>query len=108
MIPTKQLVHFANRVAKTEQRFETISFLLVRTHENPADFVTKPIKTRELINFEFWREGPNWVVFEPNHFLKHPELLDSAHIRQSKRDCSDKNLMFVENITVMLFKLIAL
>ena len=109
MIHTKHLVYFvANRVAKTEQRFETMSFFIVYARENPPDFVTKPTKTQELINFESWREGLSWLVFELIHFLKQLEFLDSAHITQSKRECTDKILMVVKNLTVMLFKLIAL
>lgn len=60
---TKPLkVFVANRVSKINELTEGIRWSHVRTHDNPADLVSRGISPKELANNSLWWHGPSWLL----------------------------------------------
>lgn len=60
---TKPLkVFVANRVSKINELTEGIRWSHVRTHDNPADLVSRGISPKELANNSLWWHGPPWLL----------------------------------------------
>lgn len=61
----------ANRVSKIQQHSEPEHWRHVRTHENPADALSRGQLTTDFIQNSLWQHGPDWLQEEEDHW---PEL----------------------------------
>ncbi|XP_063993672.1 uncharacterized protein LOC135171214 [Diachasmimorpha longicaudata] len=65
--PAHQLQTFvSNRVANIQARSEPADWRHVRTHENPADLVSRGQDIKDFITSNIWFEGPSWLQAEEN------------------------------------------
>lgn len=54
-------VFVENRVAKIHDATNEMQWRHVRTHDNPADLVSRGVTPRELENNSLWWHGPSWL-----------------------------------------------
>lgn len=51
----------ANRVAEIQRITDSSAWQHVRTHDNPADFVSRGQSPQEFLNNQLWMQGPEWL-----------------------------------------------
>ena len=51
-----------NRVIKIRELCENFEIKHVNSKDNPADFVTKPIRAKKLKTSDLWEKGPEWLT----------------------------------------------
>ncbi|XP_015123431.1 uncharacterized protein LOC107045622 [Diachasma alloeum] len=66
--PTKLLPYVANRVSEIQQKSNIANWRHVRTHENPADLVSRGQTPEEFIKPSLWKEGPTWLLQDEHHW----------------------------------------
>ncbi|XP_015119454.1 uncharacterized protein LOC107042783 [Diachasma alloeum] len=59
--PHKLLVFVANRVSGIQEKTRGSEWRHVRTHDNPADHVSRGLTAAELIENTQWKNGPSWL-----------------------------------------------
>ena len=55
-----------NRVVKVRELCEDFEIKHVSSKDNPADFVTKPIRAKKLKSNQLWEKGPEWITDKSN------------------------------------------
>lgn len=51
----------ANRVAEIQRLTKDAQWRHVRSHENPADFISRGITPNAILNCDLWWHGPEWL-----------------------------------------------
>ena len=52
----------ANRVAEIQAATQSRDWRHVRTHENPADFISRGQYPQDFLNNVLWMHGPDWLI----------------------------------------------
>ncbi|XP_076301937.1 uncharacterized protein LOC143220085 [Lasioglossum baleicum] len=74
--PSRWPTYVANRVAEIQRMVPLAKWHHVRSAENPADCASRGFYPTEMVNFELWWRGPEWLS-SSGHL---PEAVDSeAH-----------------------------
>ncbi len=66
--PTRLKTFVANRVVELTDRIPPVNWKHVPTSSNPADIASRGIAARELIQFQLWWHGSDWLHQAPNHW----------------------------------------
>ncbi|XP_051167315.1 uncharacterized protein LOC127285377 [Leptopilina boulardi] len=54
----------ANRVSQIQEKTNSENWRHVRTHDNPADIISRGQSPQELVGNKFWTHGPNWLEMD--------------------------------------------
>ncbi|XP_063994268.1 uncharacterized protein LOC135171569 [Diachasmimorpha longicaudata] len=92
--PTRLLPYVANRVSEIQQKSNIANWRHVRTHENPADLISRGQIPKEFIKPSLWKEGPAWLLQDEHHwpilelhFPSDPPELRKQHPFPSSTKC---------------------
>ncbi|XP_063993399.1 uncharacterized protein LOC135171041 [Diachasmimorpha longicaudata] len=58
----------ANRVARIQETTKHVDWRHVRTHDNPADAVSRGQLSSDFLKNELWLHGPKWLRLPENHW----------------------------------------
>ncbi|XP_025832766.1 uncharacterized protein LOC112905148 [Agrilus planipennis] len=83
-IPTKWTTFVSNRVSKIQTLTRIENWKHVRTHDNPADLVSRGIDLKSLINCTLWWQGPEWLKGEQANWPISPIQLGTVNVEQRK------------------------
>lgn len=61
-------VFVENRVCKIREFTTDIRWRHVRTHENPADLVSRGVAPKDLVDNSLWWHGPAWLKTQPDEW----------------------------------------
>ncbi|XP_058810958.1 uncharacterized protein LOC131675834 [Topomyia yanbarensis] len=81
--PTIWVTYVANRVAKIQTITEGCFWGHVPGVENPADLIPRGISPEDILENNFWWNGPSWLEADPTRYPKQPE--NSAEIGEEER-----------------------
>ena len=59
----------ANRVSQIREITNTLDWRHVRSHDNPADALSRGQLPSEFVKNELWFRGPNWLTKSEAHWL---------------------------------------
>ncbi|XP_055613769.1 uncharacterized protein LOC129760191 [Uranotaenia lowii] len=65
-IPSTWTTFVANRVSKIQTLTEGCQWNHVAGKENPADLISRGITPEEIVNNQFWWNGPSWLSDNPD------------------------------------------
>ncbi|XP_043470231.1 uncharacterized protein LOC122503668 [Leptopilina heterotoma] len=81
----------ANRVSKIQKNTEPTQWRHVPTSDNPADLISRGQRPHDLLNNNFWSQGPSWLSEDKNMWPQlHVENCNIPEVRKSKPICSLK------------------
>lgn len=55
-------LYVSNRVKKIQELTDVKCWRHIRTHENPADLISRGMQADELVNNKLWWHGPQWLT----------------------------------------------
>ncbi|XP_063994337.1 uncharacterized protein LOC135171637 [Diachasmimorpha longicaudata] len=94
--PAHQLQTFvSNRIADIQSKSRPDEWRHVRTHDNPADLVSRGQSIKDFITSTIWFEGPSWLRAQENtwpaidlQFSSYPSEIKGryCHVAYSKRE----------------------
>ncbi|KAG8174238.1 hypothetical protein JTE90_012843, partial [Oedothorax gibbosus] len=73
--PESLRVYVANRVAKINELTKDVSWLYVRTKDNPADLISRGVWPDQIGHMEIWWRGPNFLYDNESPPQEAPALL---------------------------------
>ncbi|XP_044013986.1 uncharacterized protein LOC122856373 [Aphidius gifuensis] len=68
--PSVMKTFVANRIAKIQEKTKTTQWCHVRTHDNPADLISRGQLPEEFIKTTTWQHGPSWLCEDPDGWPK--------------------------------------
>lgn len=71
----------ANRVKAIQRLTDVSRWRHIRTHENPADLISRGIQAEELVDNSLWWHGPQWLCTPEQ---KWPQPIRLQHLSESK------------------------
>lgn len=54
-------LYVANRVKKIQEATDITRWQHIRTHENPADLISRGMSAKDLVKSQLWWQGPSWL-----------------------------------------------
>lgn len=73
-------LYVANRVKKIQELSDITRWQHIRTHENPADLVSRGLSAAELVKSQLWWHGPEWLGHPQATW---PKPIDLTNFNQS-------------------------
>ncbi|XP_065162139.1 uncharacterized protein [Atheta coriaria] len=70
----KREVFVANRIVDVNRNIPTHAWRHVRTHENPADLITRGVAPNKLKENKLWWQGPTWLTQEKETWPTQPMI----------------------------------
>ncbi|XP_065158763.1 uncharacterized protein [Atheta coriaria] len=70
----KREICVANRVVDVNQNIPTHAWRHERTHENPADLITRGVAPNKLKESKLWWQGPTWLTQEKETWPTQPMI----------------------------------
>ncbi|XP_044013974.1 uncharacterized protein LOC122856356 [Aphidius gifuensis] len=68
--PSVMKAFVANRIAKIQEKIKSTQWCHVRTHDNPADLISRGQLPEEFIKTTTWQHGPSWLCEDPDGWPK--------------------------------------
>lgn len=69
-------LYVANRVKKIKELTDTSRWQHIRTHENPADLISRGMSADDILTSQLWWHGPEWLVKSQEEWPKPIDLID--------------------------------
>ena len=87
-----------NRVEEIHEFLRPSQFFHVRTHENPADILSRGLDASKLKNNTLWWHGPSWLSqFESFDCAQSENFVTELEVRKKKQLC----FFYNENLGIM-------
>ncbi|XP_050295692.1 uncharacterized protein LOC126735666 [Anthonomus grandis grandis] len=81
----------ANRVAEVQQLTNINQWRHVRTHDNPADIISRGATPNALLKNRLWWDGPHWLTLEPHLWPKDLQIHETK-VTDLPEKRKDKNV----------------
>lgn len=106
-------LYVANRVKKIQELTEIRSWHHIRTHENPADLISRGMSAADIVHSQLWWHGPEWLCKPQESWPKPikikelqqpPEVMTELKVHTVRKQPKELEI-FVKNHpkTVLLF-----
>ncbi|XP_062715823.1 uncharacterized protein LOC134291718 [Aedes albopictus] len=83
--PTTWTTFVANRTAKIQTITEGYQWSHVPGTQNPADLISRGIAPQDILNNDFWWQGPAWLRENSDQWPRSPEVSSTAEVEEEKR-----------------------
>ena len=90
-----------NRVVNIRELCPGFEIRYVKSLENPADFITKPIRAKQLLTSKLWWQGPSWLPHKNKWDIENPFSLFPDSSRNPVSDWSIDPIVKEEEINTM-------
>lgn len=97
----KQFV--SNRVEQIQEDAKQALWLHVATEHNPADLISRGMKTQDIVESSKWKQGPSWLSKDTNEWPA-PKMIVTNDVKENimkeiKKDVSNKLHIFAMRCT---------
>lgn len=75
----------ANRVAIIQELTSEFTWLHISTNHNPADYLSRGISARDLMNCEIWWKGPSFLTKPQSEWIMKPVNMKNDNIPEQKQ-----------------------
>lgn len=86
----------ANRVARIQALTDVKSWRHIRTHENPADLISRGLHADELVDKSLWWFGPQWLCKSESEW---PKAVEIRALQQPPAVCAELKVQAVSKRT---------